>query len=108
MIKMLQATLTVAIALLAFAIACDAGDDSQYAGPDDTTPATRQVEAGSATPATKPAEADSVTPTPKVVWVVKWPDSWPVPPLPVMWLEHESGPTRGISSKLLLAARECG
>ena len=24
-----------------------------------------------------------------------WPDSWPVPPLPVMWLEHESGPTRG-------------
>ena len=35
MIKMLQATLT-AIALLAFAISCDAGDDSQYAGPDDT------------------------------------------------------------------------
>ena len=94
MIKMLQATLT-AIALLAFAIACDAGDDSQYAGPDDTTPATRQVEPGSAMPATKPAEAASVTPTPKVVWVVKWPDSWPVPPLPVMWLEHESGPTRG-------------
>ena len=94
MIKMLQATLT-AIALLAFAISCDAGDDSQYAGPDDTTPATRQVEADGATPATKPAEADSVTPTPKVVWVVKWPDSWPVPPLPVMWLEHQSGPTRG-------------
>ena len=94
MIKMLQATFT-AIALLAFAISCDASDDSQYAGPDDTTPATRQVEPGSATPATKPAEADSVTPTPKVVWVVKWPDSWPVPPLPVMWLEHQSGPTRG-------------
>ena len=94
MIKMLQATLT-AIALLAFAISCDAGDDSQPVGPDDTAPATRQVEPGSATPATKPAGADSPTPTPKVVWVVKWPDSWPVPPLPVMWLEHQSGPTRG-------------
>ena len=103
MIKMLQATLT-AIALLAFAIACDAGDDSQYAGPDDTTPATRQVEPGDdsqyagpddTTPATRQVEADSATPTPKVVWVVKWPDSWPVPPLPVMWLEHQSGPTRG-------------
>ena len=94
MTKILRAALTVT-ALLALAIACDTGEDSLPVGPDDTAPATRQVEPGSATPATKPAEADGVTPTPKVVWVVKWPDSWPVPPLPVMWLEHQSGPTRG-------------
>ena len=103
MTKILRAALTVS-ALLAFAISCDTGDDSQYAGPDDTTPATRQVEPGDdsqyagpddTTPATRQVEADSATPTPKVVWVVKWPDSWPVPPLPVMWLEHQSGPTRG-------------
>ena len=103
MTKILRAALTVS-ALLAFAISCDTGDDSQYAGPDDTTPATRQVEPGDdsqyagpddTTPATRQVEADSATPTPKVVWVVKWPDSWPVPPLPVMWLEHQSGPARG-------------
>ena len=63
--------------------------------PDSVTPVTKPVEPDSVTPVTKPVEPDSATPTPKVVWVVPWPDSWPVPPLPVMWLEHESGPTRG-------------
>ena len=27
--------------------------------------------------------------------MVPWPENWPVPPLPVMWLEHEHGATRG-------------
>ena len=106
MIKMLKATLT-AVALLAFAIACDAGEGSRTSEPDiatpvtkpnepnGVTPVTKPVEPDNVTPVTKPVAADSPTPTPKVVWVVKWPDSWPVPPLPVMWLEHESGPTRG-------------
>ena len=118
MIKKLKVALAVA-ALLAFATACGAGEDSRPVEsksvtpvtnpvkpngvtpvtkpvkPNGVTPVTKPVEPDNVTPATKPAEADSVTPTPKVVWVVKWPDSWPVPPLPVMWLEHESGPTRG-------------
>ena len=118
MIKMLKATLT-SVALLTFAIACGNDGDSQFAQPDiatpvtkpiepdsatpaanpaerdGATPATRQVEPGSATPATTAVGADSPTPTPNVVRVVQWPDGWPVPPLPVMWLEHESGPTRG-------------
>ena len=106
MIKKLKVALAVA-ALLAFATACGAGEDSRPVEsesvtpvtnpvkPNGVTPVTKQVEPDSATAVTKPTEADSVTPTPKVVWVVKWPDSWPVPPLPVMWLEHESGPTRG-------------
>ena len=106
MIKKLKVALAVA-ALLAFATACGAGEDSRPVEsksvtpvtnpvkPNGVTPVTNPVEPDNVTPATKPAEADSVTPTPKVVWVVKWPDSWPVPPLPVMWLEHESGPTRG-------------
>ena len=118
MIKKLKAALAVA-ALLAFAIACGAGGDSATAEPDNAapvtnpvepdsvtpvtnpvepdsvTPVTNPVEPDSVTPVTNPVEPDSVTPTPKVVWVVQWPDSWPVPPLPVMWLEHESGPTRG-------------
>ena len=106
MIKKLAAAFT-AIALLAFATACGAGEDSRPVEsesvtpvtnpvkPNGVTPVTKQVEPDNATPIPKPVEPDSVTPTPKVVWVVKWPDSWPVPPLPVMWLEHESGPTRG-------------
>ena len=106
MIKMLKATLTV-VALLAFAIACGNCGDSQFAQPDIVTPVTKPNEPDGATPVTTPVEpdgptpaakpvvSDSVTPTPKVVWVVPWPESWPVPPLPVMWLEHESGPTRG-------------
>ena len=94
MTKMLRAALA-AVALLAFAIACDTGEDSQPVGSDDTAPRTRQVEPGSATPATKTAGADSPTPTPNVVRAVKWSDGWPVPPLPVMWLEHESGPIPG-------------
>ena len=106
MIKKLKAALAVA-ALLAFAIACGAGGDSATAEPDNAapvtnpvepdsvTPVTNPVEPDSATPVTNPVEPDSATPTPKVVWVVPWPDSWPVPPLPVMWLEHQSGPARG-------------
>ena len=82
MVKMLKPTVA-AVILLAFAIACDARGDSQSAKPN------------SATPVTANAEAEIPTPTPKVVWVVPWPDNWPVPPLPVMWLEHENGPTRG-------------
>lgn len=70
MIKILKTTMTVAT-LLAFAVACSAGGSLES------------------------PEAESATPTPKVKWVVKWPENWPVPPLPVMWLEHESGPTRG-------------
>ena len=48
-----------------------------------------------------PLERDSGTPTTtatpviRVIRVDPWPDSWPVPPLPVMSLEHESGLTRG-------------
>ncbi len=118
MVKMLKATLT-AVALLALAIACGNNGDSQFAQSDIATPVTNPIEPDSATPAAKPAvtesatpgtapvetdsatpvttiaEADSPTPTPKVIWVVPWPEKWPVPPLPVMWLEHESGPTRG-------------
>ena len=106
MIKKLAAPFT-AIALLAFATACGAGEDSRPVEsesvtpvtnpvkPNGVTPVTKQVEPDNATPIPKPVDPDSPTPTPKVVWVVKWPDSWPVPPLPVMWLEHESGPTRG-------------
>ena len=63
--------------------------------PDNATPIPKPVEPDNATPVTKPVEPDSATPVTKVVWVVPWPESWPVPPLPVMWLEHESGPTRG-------------
>ena len=40
-------------------------------------------------------ERNSTTPVTKVVRVVEWPDGWPVPPLPVMSLEHESGVTQG-------------
>ena len=58
----------VALLALAFAFACDNGG-----GP----------------------ERDSITPVTKVVRVVEWPDGWPVPPLPVMSLEHESGVTQG-------------
>ena len=82
MATILKAALT-AVALLAFAIACDTREDSQ------------SVKPGGTTPMTPPSAADGPTPTPKVVWVVPFPDNWPVPPLPVMWLEHESGPTRG-------------
>ena len=32
---------------------------------------------------------------PAVTRVVQWPDNWPVPPLPVMSLEHEAGPIQG-------------
>ena len=82
MTKTLETALT-AIGLLAFTIACSAGGTSQSAEPGGITPVTASV------------EADIATSTPKVIWVVKWPDSWPVPPLPVMWLEHESGPIPG-------------
>ena len=58
----------VALLALAFAFACD-----NSGGP----------------------ERDSITPVTKVVRVVEWPDGWPVPPLPVMSLEHESGVTQG-------------
>ena len=130
MIKKLKVALAVA-ALLAFATACGAGEESRPVEsesvtpvtnpvkpngvtpvtkpvePDSVTPVTNPVKPNGVTPVTKPVEPDSVTPvttpvepdnaTPvtKVVWVVPWPESWPVPPLPVMWLEHESGPTRG-------------
>ena len=69
MIDKLKAALAVVPLLaLAFAFACDNSGDP---------------------------ERDSITPVTKVVRVVEWPDSWPVPPLPVMSLEHESGPTQG-------------
>ena len=73
--KMLKATVA-AVILLAFAIACDAGEDSQSA--ELATVNTR-------------GEADSATPTRQIIW----PANWPVPPLPVIWLELESGPTPG-------------
>ena len=69
MIDKLKAVLAVvALLALAFAFACD-----NSGGP----------------------ERDSITPVTKVVRVVEWPDGWPVPPLPVMSLEHESGLTQG-------------
>ena len=33
--------------------------------------------------------------TPAATRVAQWPDNWPVPPLPVMSLEHEAGPVQG-------------
>ena len=40
-----------------------------------------------------PEEPDSATPM--ATRVVQWPDNWPVPPLPVMSLQHEDGPIQG-------------
>ena len=40
-----------------------------------------------------PGKPDSATPAP--TRVVQWPDNWPVPPLPVMSLQHEDGPIQG-------------
>ena len=66
--KLKAALAVVALLALAPAFACDNDGDP---GRDNTTPVT------------------------KVVRVVQWPDSWPVPPLPVMSLEHESGLAQG-------------
>ena len=70
MIGRLQAALTV-VALLALAIACEAGGVAQ------------------------PAGSESVTRVINVVKVRQWPDNWPVPPLPAMSLQHEAGLTWG-------------
>ena len=119
MTKKLKAALAVA-ALLAFAIACGAGGDSETAEPDNAapvtnpvepdsvTPVTNPVEPDSVTPVTNPVEPDSATPTPKVVWVVPWPDSWPVPAIAGHVAGAREWTDSRISSKLLLAAREWG
>ena len=73
--KMLKATVA-AVTLLAFASACDAGEDSKSAELATSSPR---------------VEADGAIPTRQITW----PESWPVPPLPVMWLELESGTTPG-------------
>ncbi len=94
MIKKLKATLAV-VALLGFPIGCGVGGDSPTVKRDGVTPISKPAEPDSLTPVPKPVEPDSATPTPKGVWVVPWPVSWPAAPLPVMWLEHQSGPARG-------------
>ena len=61
--------IAVALAALALVTACDKGGVASPEEPDSATPmATR---------------------------VVQWPDNWPVPPLPVMSLQHEDGPIQG-------------
>ena len=59
-----------ASALILLALACGIDDGSQSVEPDDAGSATKQV----------------------------WPDSWPVPPLPVMALEHPIGLVWGVPS----------
>ena len=56
-------TCLAAFGVAVLAIACDPDGGAQPVGRDDAAPATTRV----------------------------WPDSWPVPPLPVMWLVHPSG-----------------
>ena len=60
----------MAVAALALATACDQGGVASPGKPDSATP-------------------------PAVTRVVQWPDNWPVPPLPVMSLQHEDGPIQG-------------
>ena len=61
--------IAVALAALALVTACDKGGVASPEEPDSATPA--------------------------VTRVVQWPDNWPVPPLPVMSLQHEDGPIQG-------------
>ena len=62
--------LVAALVVAVAAMACGPERGAQPVGRDDATPATARV----------------------------WPASWPVPPLPVMWLEHPSGSIWGSPS----------
>ena len=62
--------LVAALVVAVTAVACGPASGGQPAGPDDATPPARR----------------------------EWPASWPVPPLPVMWLEHPSASIWGSPS----------
>ena len=66
----LRGKMLVAVAALVLATACDQGGVASPGKPDSATP-------------------------PAVTRVVQWPDNWPVPPLPVMSMQHEDGPIQG-------------
>ena len=95
MIKKLAAAFT-AIALLAFATACGAGEDSRPVESESVTPVTNPVKPNGVTPVTKQVEPDNATPIPKPVE----PDSAPRP----RWSGWSNGRTVGPSRH----CRSCG